>query len=199
MGSSTDGKKVQFVVTNKGTSMLMFKYYVKVPNVYDTPSGMNVGDSAEECLTIDVGDSKVVTITLPSGKTFPSTMKQDNTTTDAALSVWFLAQAKYWDGSGMNAVVSPLYLVSGDASIEAPTNPTQAPTQATQPTTAPTAAKDPCDVDGDGVVNISDIQVVKKSLMTLDPNNLDARADLDGDGAVTPCDYFKIKKAFESK
>ena len=219
MGSSTDGKKVQFVVTNKGTSMLMFKYYVKVPNVYDTPSGMNVGDSAEECLTIDVGDSKVVTITLPSGKTFPSTMKQDNTTTDAALSVWFLAQAKNWDGSGMNAVVSPLYLVSGDASIEAPTNPTQAPTkptqaptpatqptepttaptQATQPTTAPTAAKDPCDVNADGSLNISDIQLVKKALMNLDPSKVDSRADVNGDGAITPVDYFMIKKAFENQ
>ena len=185
LGSDTTGKKLQFTVTNSSAAnSLKFGFKLTCPGGVGT-FNYNTNDTQ---FVVKKGETKEITLDLPDGKTFPATMASGSDTYDAALSFEFNAVSLNSDESGwtkgdINAVVSPIYLVSGEAP------------ETTTTTTTTTTVKPPVlsgDANNDGVVNVLDLIRIKRYIADKSVAINTENADVNGDGAVNAIDVYAL-------
>ncbi len=216
MGASTTGKKYEFTITNNADNTAKFGF--KIFTAGDIANfDYNTNDTQFE---IAPGASKTMTLDLPEGKTFPSTVTSNGTTTDGYLSFEFNAVCSAWNQGKINLEVSPIYLVGEGGSIVTTTTTTTTTAKATtvQPTstattqitsTGKTNSQPPTqtttnnsnsklgDLDLDRSINIFDLLIMKRIVGSPDSDyakSYQANADLNKDNTVNISDLLIIKK-----
>ena len=202
LGTDGSDKNLYFTVTNNGSNLLNFKFklYINDSNKNEIMTLDYTSSSMEKW--IEVGDSYTYDIEIPDGTVLPA---------EGYVSMEIFAVDKYYKGAVIDVDMTPVYLVN-DAYVrptEATTTTTTTTRSITEKTTSTTTSTTSDqggdtppvvrgDLNFDGVVNISDVQIMKKiaaypHIDKAESAEQRTAADLSGDGLVTTVDLYILK------